>query len=845
MPAPLAALLPKPGDPPLSADAVLDRFVSYVTQAGLQLYPAQEEAILELLGGNHLVLATPTGSGKSLVALAFHFLAMARGQRSFYTCPIKALVNEKFFALCEAFGPESVGMMTGDAAINRDAPILCCTAEILSNLCLREDRHFADGVVMDEFHYYGDKDRGVAWQVPLLSLEQTTFVLMSATLGDLTSIKESVTKLTGKPFSEVRSSERPVPLDYTYAETPLHETVQGLLDGGRAPIYLVNFSQRAAAEQAQNILSIDFSSKADKETLKQSLIGFRFDTPFGKDLKKFLLHGVGLHHAGLLPKYRRLVERLAQQGLLKVVSGTDTLGVGVNIPIRSVLFTQLCKYDGEKTAVLSVRDFQQISGRAGRKGFDTRGSVVAQAPAHVIENLHLSKKKEAGKKVVMQKPPTRGYAHWDAATFERLRVSQPEPLESRFTVTHGLLINLLQAGAETREGGYRRLVTLVQRSHSSTVIKQRLLKHARALFRALLGAGIIHHEKRTATMAAHLAVAPGLQREFSLHQTLSLYLVETLRKLDPTTDSYALDVLTLVESILESPDVILYAQLDRLKGEKVAEMKAAGIEYDQRMEELEKLEAPKPNRDFIYGTFNDFAAHHPWVGQENIRPKSIARELFETCATFNDYIKDYGLQRSEGVLLRYLGDAYKTLVQNVPEAARTEGVEDVIAYLLTTLKQVDSSLLEEWLAMRDGGPAVAAPTAAEPDRPRPRRDLAASPRELSARVRAELHRVVALLARKSWEEAAELLAPQGEWTAQRLEAELQPFFAAYPTLDATPRARQPKLTLLTPDEPRVWTVRHTLLGPGGEDEWMLEGSIDLRGKLDPDEPLLDLRRVGT
>jgi superfamily II RNA helicase len=843
--APLAALLPKKGEPPLSADAVLDRFVAYVSQTGVQLYPAQEEAILELLGDKHLVLATPTGSGKSLVALAFHFIQMAAGKRSFYTCPIKALVNEKFFALCEAFGAQNVGMMTGDAAINRDAPILCCTAEILSNLCLREDRQFVDGVVMDEFHYYGDKDRGVAWQVPLLMLEQTTFVLMSATLGDLTSIKESVSALTHQEFAEVRTQERPVPLDYEYAETPLHETVQRLLQSGRAPIYLVNFSQRAAAEQAQNILSIDFSTKGDKEQIKEALVGFRFDTPFGKDLKKYLLHGVGLHHAGLLPKYRRLVERLAQQGLLKVVSGTDTLGVGVNIPIRSVLFTQLCKYDGEKTAVLTVRDFQQIAGRAGRKGFDDRGSVVAQAPAHMIENLALARKKEAGKKVVMQKPPTRGYAHWDRATFERLRTGLPEALESRFTVTHGLIINLLQAGAETREGGYRRLVKLVQLSHSSGVIKGRLLKHARSLFRALLGAGIIIHEKRTPTRGAHLAIAEGLQREFSLHQTLSLYLVETLKRLDPVSENYPLDVLTLVESILESPDTVLYAQLDRLKGLKVAEMKAAGIEYDQRMEELEKLEAPKPNAEFIYGTFNDFAAKHPWVGQENIRPKSIARELFETCATFNDYIKDYGLQRSEGVLLRYLGDAYKTL-------------EDVMAFLLTTLKQVDSSLLEEWLAMRDGVPM--APTVPTEERPKPKRDLAALPRELAARVRAEAHRFISLLARKNYEEAAELLAVQGGWTTERLEKEMEPFWAAHPVLDATPRARQPKLTQLTLEEPRVWNVRHTLLAPDAvatlalpegaappelEDEWMLEGTVDLRGRLDPDEAIFDLRRIGT
>ncbi|MGV3625677.1 MAG: DEAD/DEAH box helicase, partial [Archangium sp.] len=434
--APLAALLPKPGEPKLTPDAVLDRFVQYATNTGLSLYPAQEEAVLELLGGKHVVLATPTGSGKSMVALAFHFMAMAEGKTSFYTCPIKALVNEKFFALCDAFGAENVGMMTGDAAINRKAPIICCTAEILSSLSIREQRLFAECVVMDEFHYYGDKERGVAWQVPLLAMPETLFLLMSATLGDTSAISKSLTDITRREVAEVRSAQRPVPLEFSYAETPLHETVQDLLHTNKAPIYLVNFSQRAAAEQAQNLMSIDVSTKEEKTKIKEALTGFRFDTPFGKELKRFLMHGIGLHHAGLLPKYRRLVERLAQQGMLKIVSGTDTLGVGVNIPIRTVLFTQLCKFDGEKTVILPVRDFHQIAGRAGRKGFDDIGYVVAQAPAHVIENARLQQKKAEGKKnVTMQKAPTKGYVHFDAQTFEKLRTQHPEKLESRFTVT--------------------------------------------------------------------------------------------------------------------------------------------------------------------------------------------------------------------------------------------------------------------------------------------------------------------------------------------------------------------------------------------------------------------------
>jgi superfamily II RNA helicase len=186
----LGARLPDPNE--ATPDALLDAFVTWVSDRALELYPAQEEAVLELLAGKHVVLATPTGSGKSLVAAAHLFRALASGGRGVYTCPIKALVSEKFFELCELFGPERVGMMTGDASINREAPILCCTAEILANMALCEGAA-ADvtDVVMDEFHFYSDPDRGVAWQVPLLTLPRVQFLLMSATLGDIGQSRSS------------------------------------------------------------------------------------------------------------------------------------------------------------------------------------------------------------------------------------------------------------------------------------------------------------------------------------------------------------------------------------------------------------------------------------------------------------------------------------------------------------------------------------------------------------------------------------------------------------------------------------------------------------------------------
>jgi superfamily II RNA helicase len=840
--APLAALLPPPGET-LAPDAILDRFVGFIAASGLTLYGHQEEGILQLLDGRHLVLATPTGSGKSLVATFLHFQAMAAGERSFYTCPIKALVNEKFFDLCRLFGPENVGMMTGDAAVNRDAPIVCCTAEILMNVAVREARPRVDAVVMDEFHYYGDRERGVAWQVPLLLLERARFLLMSATLGDTRSIEASLREITGREIAAIRSAARPVPLEFEYRETPLHETIEELVSAGKAPIYLVNFTQRAAAEQAQNLMSANFSSKEEKARIAEALRDAKFDSPFGKELQRFLRHGVGLHHAGLLPRYRLLVEKLAQGGLLKVVSGTDTLGMGVNIPIRTVLFTQLCKYDGQKTAILSARDFHQISGRAGRKGFDERGYVVAQAPEHVVENKKLAEKAAAGKKVVKKQPPQKGYVHFDRSTFERLREKEPEPLESRFEPTFGLLVNLLQSETSQVGGGYGRLVELIGRSHGNEYVRARHRRTAAQRFRTLRAAGLVEVRRVEGFRGAYVRPAPGLQRDFSVFHTLALYLLDTLPKIPSERETYALDVLSMVESILEDPDVVLWKQLDRARGAAVAEMKAKGMEYDERMAELEKVEYPKPNRDFVYATFNEFAANHPWVGQENIRPKSIAREMVERFMTFADYVREYELQRSEGLLLRYLSETYKTLVQTVPEAYRDDALLDVIAFLRATVRGVDSSLIDEWERLRD--PARAPAPAADPLAALGPPPLWADPRAFAARIRSELHALLVALARKDHAAAVAALAPGTGWTAARLEAELSRYWEAHARIDTTPAARRPHNTFVKELGPRRWQAVQRVVDEAGEVDWMIECELDLTGDPSPDGPLLDLVRIGT
>jgi superfamily II RNA helicase len=843
-------LNPTVADRTLDRGALLGRFLEYVESRRLQLYPAQEAAILELFDEKNVILNTPTGSGKSLVAASLHFQSLAQGRRSVYTCPIKALVNEKWLALCREFGPENVGLSTGDASVNRDAPILCCTAEILANIALREGAEArVDDVIMDEFHYYADRERGVAWQVPLLTLPQTRFLLMSATLGETAFFEEELTRLNGRATVTVASKDRPVPLEFSYAETPLAQTLEALVAGGKAPVYVVHFTQADAAESAQDFMSTNVCTREEKAAIAHALEGFKFSSPYGPEIKKWLRHGIGLHHAGLLPKYRVLVEQLAQRGLLKVICGTDTLGVGINVPIRTVLFTQLCKYSGQKTAILSARDFHQVSGRAGRKGFDDVGWVVAQAPAHAIENLLLEQKQAGGgKKFVKRKPPERNFVNWDKQTFARLIAAPPERLTSQFQVTHGMLLNVLSRAGD----GCRAMQQLIARCHEPPKTKKALTRRGWQLFRALVERGIIEFIPQTAA-GAKVRVNVALQEDFSMNQTLSLYVHDTLPLMDPQAPDYALVVLTLVESILEDPDLILRKQLDKVRGQAVAEMKMQGLDYNQRMEELEKLEYPKPNRDFIYSTFNAFAAKHPWVGEENIRPKSIAREMFEEFRSFADYIKLYELQRAEGLLLRHLASVYKALAQTVPDAAKNDALREMELYLATMLRQIDSSLLEEWEKMRDpnyqprGEQAEARPPGAE----EAARDITRDAKAFTAAIRNRIFTFLRALINGDFEAAltsitAQPSAEDQPWTAERLRQALDAYHVEHEHLRLDPEARNVRHTYLTPsDDKRRWRVQQMLIDPAEANDWVAEFDVDLADSRAAGEPALKLLRLGS
>ena len=865
-PSTLTDLLPPEGTNP-DPDDLYETFSDWAQERGTALYPHQEEAVIELLSGANVILATPTGSGKSLVATAAHFQALAEDRVSFYTAPIKALVSEKFFALCQIFGADNVGMLTGDAAVNADAPIICCTAEILANIALREGAQADVGlVIMDEFHFYAEPDRGWAWQVPLLELPDAQFLLMSATLGDVTRFVDDISRRTGRETAVVAGAERPVPLTFSWALTPITETITELLETHQAPVYIVHFTQKEALERAQSLMSLKIATREDKDRIAERIGAFRFTAGFGRTLSKLVRNGIGVHHAGMLPRYRRLVEQLAQDGLLKVICGTDTLGVGINVPIRTVLFTGLTKYDGTRQRVLRAREFHQIAGRAGRAGYDTSGYVVVQAPEHHIENVRaLAKAGDDPKKQrkVQRKKPPEGFVSWTEETYDKLVVAEPEPLVSRMRVDHSMILNVV-----ARQGDpFVNLRKLLRDNHEDPRAQVRLSRKAITLARSLLDSGVLERLPEPQESGRQVILSAGVQENFALNQPLAPFAVAALEVLDPEDPAYSLDVVSVIEAVLEDPRQVLYAQQSKAKGEAVAQMKADGIEYDQRMELLEDVTWPMPLAELLEGTLEIYRQSHPWVSEDALSPKSVVRDMYERAMSFTEFVGFYQLTRSEGIVLRYLSDAYRTLRNTVPDSAKTEELEDLIHWLGETIRQTDSSLLDEWEALTDPElVAAAAARAAEGVPLAPSRPITGNERAFRVMVRNAVFRRVELAARDVFHDlgvleraVAELTEPPREplMTADDWDAALEAYWEDHDEIGLGPDARGPAMLEITPErgpqpgvrvvpgvasagpeEVRLWRVRQTLADPAGDHDWVIEAVCDLDASDEVGEPVL-------
>ena len=821
-------------EPWATADEALDRFLAWTAERGIELWPHQEEALMALMMGDHVVLGTPTGSGKSLVALGLCFMAMATGRRSYYTAPIKALVSEKFFDLVDVLGRENVGMITGDAHINAEAPVVCCTAEILANQALREGERADVGcVAMDEFHFYGDYDRGWAWQVPLLTLPKTQFLLMSATLGDVGAIASSLEERTGVEVDVIADAPRPVPLSYEYVEMPLEGTVELAPRKGEAPLYLVHFSQDAALSTAQSLASYGVASKEQREAVKEAVKGTRFTTAFGKTLKRLLASGVGVHHAGMLPRYRLLVEKLAQQGLLPVICGTDTLGVGINVPIHTVVLTALTKFDGRKMRRLRAREFHQIVGRAGRSGFDTEGMVVALAPEHDIENAKLiAKAGDDPKKLrkIKKKRAPEGFVSWNKQTFERLIEAVPETLKPRLKITHSMVLSEVAQGGDA----YSRVRRLIEDSAQPLEEKAALAVRADEIFDTLVSAGVVERREGEGGAAEYVTTVD-LPEDFALDQPLSPFLLAALELLDPQEETYALDVISLAEATLEDPRQVLRAQERQAREKAMAEMKADGIEYEERLERIAEITYPKPLEDLLDAAFERYCREVPWARDFELAPKSVLRDMLETASDFKTYVGRYKIARSEGTLLRYLSDAYRVLDRTVPADKRDERLDDVVAWLGFVVRSVDSSLMDEW---ESAGTAAAPPMAAD--------EVVHDRRGLTVLVRNALFRRVRLAARGEVEELGRL-DQDGGFGEQRWRQALEAYREAHEGILLDADARSAAYLVIDESDERaahVWHVRQIFSDPEGDHDFAIAADVDLEATQEEGEAVFLRLRAG-
>lgn len=839
-PGSLGRLIPWPDDetyPNIPAEDALELFLGWVESRGMQLWDHQEEALLDLASGDHVILGTPTGSGKSMVAVGMFFIANCTNRRAYYTAPIKALVSEKFFNLVNLLGKDNVGMITGDVVINSEAPVICCTAEILAQDALRFGEHADIGcVAMDEFHFYSDRDRGWAWQVPLLALPHTQFLLMSATLGDVTDIATALEEHTGRAVDKVLDAPRPVPLSYEFVETPLEGTVELALRDGDAPLYIVHFSQEAALKSAQALSSYGVSSKEQREALKDAVKGVRFTTTFGKTLKRLILTGVGVHHAGMLPRYRLLVEKLAQQGLLPVICGTDTLGVGINVPIHTVLLTQLTKFDGRHMRRLNAREFHQIAGRAGRAGFDTEGRVIAEATEYDIERAKALAKAggdpKRARKIKVKTPPS-DFVGWNKQTFERLIAAEPEKLRPRLRITHSMVL------AEIEQGGdaWARTHKLIEDSAQTPEEKAALSQRTDEVFATLIDAGVVErHEEEDGSTSYLLTV--DLPEDFALDQPLSPFLLAAIELLDPESETYALDLISMVEATLEDPPQILRAQEREARGAAIAAMKAEGIEYEERMERAQEVTYPKPLEDLLSAAFAEYCEKVPWASDYCLRPKSVLRDMVETASDFKTYIGRYKIARSEGTLLRYLSDAYRVLDRTVPAEKRDERLDDIVTWLRLVVRTTDSSLVDEWEgAGTEDGAAVAAPSVDEVVHDR---------RGLTLLVRNALFARVRLAALGEVEELGDLDADWGYRSVVWQQA-LDAFHAEHEQilLDADARSSA-YLDIDEKDEKadHVWHVHQIFRDSDDDHDFGIWGDVDLDATQDEGAVVFKTYRVG-
>ncbi len=491
-------------DPALTRDALA---AEYFERLPFQPYPVQEEALLAWFTSTQGVLVcAPTGTGKTLIAEAAIYEALRAGKRAYYTTPLIALTDQKLHELRQSvvrwgFRESDVGLVTGNRKVNPQAPILVVVAEILLNRLLSpETFDFSEvsAVVMDEFHSFNDAERGVVWEMTLAMLPaHVRTLLLSATVGNSYEFTSWLNRACNRNVSLVQSADRKVPLSFHWIDDhTLDEWIEKMVEGDevarRTPALIFCFNRDECWQTAELLKGKKVVDKVQQAALSAALEQHDWSQGAGPKLKALLQRGVGVHHAGVLPKYRRVVEDFFQRKLLSVTVCTETLSAGINLPARSVVLPTLMKGPRDKRKLVEISTAQQIFGRAGRPQFDREGFVYALAHEDDVKLLRwrekydsipedtkdpgLLKAKKALKKKMPKRDPDETY--WTPEHFEKLRGGAAANLISRGHLPWRLLAYMLLRSPEVqplRELVGRRLQDSGQIEASQRQLNQMLI----------------------------------------------------------------------------------------------------------------------------------------------------------------------------------------------------------------------------------------------------------------------------------------------------------------------------------------------------------------------------------
>jgi len=698
------------------AELELSFYEKFLLGPGIEPYPVQELAIGHIFAGRSVLVTVPTGTGKTLMAKAALHLAVGRGQRAIYTTPLRALTEEKFRELSSDFGEANVGFATGDYKVNREAPIQVEVAEILWNRIVA-DKHVcpAEIVVMDEGHYFNDPERGYVWEQSIIGLDpRTQLVVLSATVGHPERFCQWVEVTRRVPMELVDSRERKVPLVHEYREDMLIDTVRELAHTGDVPAIVFVFGREQCFEVARLLKSCRrFTTDEEKAKIDELCNEALLPAGCAKELRPLLGHGIGIHHAGILPRYKQLVEQLALERLIKFVVSTETIAAGINLPARTVVFPSLRKFIKQQPRMMTAAEYHQMAGRAGRPQFDDRGLAITLAPEQVVSDLKKelkhTKDVERAKKTVYGRARNdaqrRGDVIWTPELHQELVKGEPAELRSKTKISAEQVLaiglpdlaekTLPGTDVEARMAEAEASLPPSMRLDIVTVIDNLLLgPKDRSELQKIL-AQLVANMRAIGVLDEHgKQIAGDMIRNLQGMDGLFIYYVLFNHQLE------YVELRELVEYLLDHD--IIQRMIDRKGEDEKREWMRTWLR-DQRLEnphvtwddaeaQWEK-EHPRPltKIELIHQEFASKVPHPELHGGK--RAKNVWAQLEDGGFSFLEFVEKHHLDHEEGNLFTYLVRVMN-FAAKLYEASQLTEFEDMADRVKKLLARIDLRLIE-------------------------------------------------------------------------------------------------------------------------------------------------------